>query len=312
MGIPIIRFKKEGTIVSQFGVLQKDKIAVINKDFKSLGDLVTNGGEELKKAYASNADIDITEVELLSPVTRPCRLLCQGVNYAKHRVEAGVKEDGPNENLYFRKDESTIIGPYEDIKFPKDVILFDYEVELGIIIKKTIHEPIVISENNLLEYVAGVVLCNDMSVREWMFKQPFGQWFKGKSLRNSSPIGPIFYFFEDSEDVKLIDDLHIRLWLNDELRQDAHTSMLMVKPAQAISEVSHWVDLEPGDVLMTGTPGGVSFKMPPQFPKTLEEFISSQQNSGTVWIKPGDTIRAELVSSDGSLHLGTQENKITG
>jgi len=310
MGLSILRYQHKNGEGAEFGVLKGDKIVPIAGNYASLADFLQNGREAAAVADRKEGVLPVDGVKVLSPITRPCRLLCQGVNYAKHRVEAGADDHGTAENLYFRKDDSSIINPHDDIQFPKDVVLFDYEVELGIVIGKTIDAPTEITAENLGTYAVGVVLCNDMSVREWMFKQPFGQWFKGKSPRKSSPFGPVLYLFDSAEEVKLIDNLHIRLWMNDELRQDAHTSQLMVKPAKALSEISSWVDMEPGDVLMTGTPGGVSFRMPKPFPKTVGEFISAQQNTGVNWLKPGDTIRAELVAADGTVHLGTQENKI--
>jgi len=313
MGLSIIRYQHrnaKNAKDAEYGVLKGDMIVPIAGTYATLGDFLQQGREEAVAADGKEGVISVEEVKILSPITRPCRLLCQGVNYAKHRVEAGAADHGTAENLYFRKDDSSIIDPHDDIQFPKDVVLFDYEVELGIVIGKTIDSPTKVTAENLSSYAAGVLLCNDMSVREWMFKQPFGQWFKGKSPRKSSPFGPVLYLFEAAADVELIDKLNIRLWVNDELRQDAHTSQLLVKPAQALSEISTWVDMEPGDVLMTGTPGGVSFRMPKPFPKTVSEFIAAQQNTGVNWLKPGDTVRAELVAADESVHLGIQKNKI--
>jgi 2-keto-4-pentenoate hydratase/2-oxohepta-3-ene-1,7-dioic acid hydratase in catechol pathway len=149
-----------------------------------------------------------------------------------------------------------------------------------------------------------------MSLRDVMFSQPFGQWFKAKSWRASSPFGCIVYLFETKEEAELIHHLHIKLWLNDELRQHGKTANLITKPQQALTEISQWCNMDIGDVLLTGTPGGVSFRMPPVFPTTLPDFIEAQRQTGIVWLKKGDVITAELVSEDGTINLGFQENKI--
>lgn len=310
MGLSIVRYQKKRSKTAQFGVLKKDKIVPIAGRYKSLADFLNRGQQRAKAASREQGTIDYNQVKILSPVTRPCRLLCQGVNYAKHRVEAGSDKAAEKINLYFRKDDSTIIGPTEDIKYPKNISFLDYEVEMGLVMGKTINTTTTVDNNNLGEYLAGIVLCNDVSVRDWMFTQPFGQWFKGKSPRNSSPIGPVFYLFENEADVEIINNLHIRLWMNEELRQDSHTSKLIIKPYKALTELSEWIDMEVGDVLMTGTPGGVSIRVPSPHPKGPEGMMQAQRDSGVVWLKPGDTLRAELSTADGSVQLGFQENKI--
>jgi 2-keto-4-pentenoate hydratase/2-oxohepta-3-ene-1,7-dioic acid hydratase in catechol pathway len=289
--------------------LSNNKISPVTGSFTTLAHLLNKGRKSIAEAGSKEGSLEIESVKFLSPVTRPCRILCQGMNYADHRVEAGTAKT-QKENLYFRKDDSSIANPFDDIAYPQDKKLFDYEVEMGLVIGKDITANTEINAENIGEYVNGVVLCNEMSLRDVMFTQPFGQWFKAKSWRASSPFGSMVYLFETKEEADLINDLLIKLWVNDELRQNGQTANLITKPQQALSEISQWCDMEVGDVLLTGTPGGVSFRMPPVMPKTLEEFIESQQQTGISWLKKGDTIRAELVSEDGTIQLGNQENKI--
>jgi len=285
MGISIVRFQKKNNKTAQFGVLKKNKIVPIAGRYKSLADFLNRGRAKAKAAKKEKGSILLKEVNVLSPITRPCRLMCQGVNYAKHRAEAKAdiktnKKSG--ETLYFRKDDSSIMGPYDDIVYPEGVKLFDYEVEMGVVMGKSIQTLTEVNEENITEYVAGIVLCQDMTVREWMFSQPYGQWFKSKSHRNSSPMGPVFYLFEKPSEAKVINDLHIRLWLN----------------------------MEVGDVLLTGTPGGVSLKVPQPVPTNLPDLFKSQEATGVVWMKRGDTVKAELVSADGKVQMGMQEFNI--
>jgi 2-keto-4-pentenoate hydratase/2-oxohepta-3-ene-1,7-dioic acid hydratase in catechol pathway len=149
---------------------------------------------------------------------------------------------------------------------------------MGLVIGKAIGEKTNITAHNLGEYVHGVVLCNEMSLRDVMFSQPFGQWFKAKSWRSSSPFGCIVYLFETPEEAALIHHLNIKLWLNDELRQNGKTANLITKPQQALTEISQWCNMDIGDVLLTGRGG--AFRMPPVFPKTLPEFIEAQRQTG--------------------------------
>jgi 2-keto-4-pentenoate hydratase/2-oxohepta-3-ene-1,7-dioic acid hydratase in catechol pathway len=308
MGVSIIRFQTSDSKTPQYGVLKNRKITPIEGKYTSLGDFIKRGS---KKAFAlkdAEGTLDMDTVTLFAPVTRPCRILCQGMNYAAHRVEAGTAKT-QKENLYFRKDDSSIANPFDNLAIPEGAMLFDYEVEMGIVVGKDITADTKITAANVGNYVAGVVLCNETSIRDIMFKQPFGQWFKGKSMRASSPFSAI-YLFENKEEADLMNHLLIKLWLNDDLRQNGQTANLISKPHDSLSEISQWCDMMTGDVLLTGTPGGVCFRMPPEFPKTIDEFIAAQQATGIVWPKKGDVIKAELVSEDGSIQLGFLENKI--
>jgi len=312
MGISVVRYKVKNTAQVKWGILKERMISPLDGEYKLLMDFLRSGRQEASAAKEKKGTVALEDVQLLSPITRPCRLLCQGVNYHKHRVEAGADKvsQSPKENLYFRKDDSTILNPHDDIKIPDGVEFLDYEVEMGVVMGKAITGAVSVDKDNLFDYVAGIVLCNDVSARDWMFTQPYMQWFKGKSPRKSSPFGPVLYLFEDASELGLMEDLHIRLWMNDELRQDSHTSKIIRKADQALTEISQWIDMEVGDVLMTGTPGGVSVRAPNPFPRDPKALLQYQRETGIVWLKSGDTLKAELVSSDGKIQLGTQENRV--
>jgi len=309
MGIHLLRYHLPESTKPQWGIVEKNSIKPIKNDYASLAALLSAVWPDgLHTIKVSGEEINIADATVLPPVTRPCRLMCQGVNYADHRAEASATNIKKH-NLYFRKDESAILAADADIVYPASSVLLDFEVEMGLVMGRAILQDTEVTEDNIGEYIAGVVLCNDVSLRDVMFSAPFSQWFQGKSHRASSPIGPYIYLFDRGEAAKL-HDMNIRLWVNGELRQNGHTADLICRPEQALTEVSKWCDMEVGDVLMTGTPGGVAMRVPMPLPKTIEEFIDSQKTTGQKWLQRGDEITASLVSADGSIDLGFQKNKI--
>lgn len=314
MGYNILRFNhKQNT---QWGVLKGERVSPFGQGVSQLKDILNHHLEPAAMIAHGDQDgtIDLSEIEMISPVTRPTRLLCLGVNYAEHREEAQASKH-QTDPLFFRKDESAITGPFGNIPWPAKEPLFDYEVEVGLIIKKDISEPITINSENIGDYIGGIVLANDLSPRTTMVFAPFGQWYKGKSWRNMCPLGPYIHILEEG-DISKIHDLEIKLWVNDELRQDAHTSQLITKPEQALTEASQFVDLEVGDVLLTGTPGGVAIKAPnPKLvhlmqllfsPKKLGAMMVKGQLKSGKFLKNGDSVRCSLKSSDGSIDCGEQ------
>ncbi|MEM6724507.1 MAG: fumarylacetoacetate hydrolase family protein [Bacteroidota bacterium] len=318
MGYQILRFRSNETV--QWGVLKGTAVTPFAPNATSLSDVLSN---HLPKAAAiakegNPGNLPLEGLEILSPVTRPTRILCLGVNYADHRAEA-KGDQHQQETLFFRKDESAITSPYADIPHPSKEPLFDYEVEMGMIIKRDILHPTEVDKNNIGDYVAGVVLANDLSARTTMVFAPFGQWYKGKSLRHLCPLGPYIHLFEEGE-VEQLHDLEIKLWVNDELRQAAHTSQLITSPEEALTEASAFVDLEVGDVLLTGTPGGVALKAPSKLVQNLGRLLLSPQKMGEIlvkkqlqsglFLKPGDVVKCSLQSPSGKVNCGEQVNRI--
>jgi len=314
MGYNILRFEYKDT--TQWGVLKEDKVIPFGEGATQLKDILN---DHLKEAStiaksAQAGTVALSDITIISPVTRPTRLLCLGVNYAEHREETKADKH-QKETLFFRKDESSITTPYADIPWPAKEPLFDYEVEMGLIIKKDLTQPMTITAQNIGEYVGGVVLANDLSPRTTMVFAPFGQWYKGKSWRSMCPLGPYIHIFE-KEEVSKIHDIEVKLWVNGELRQDAHTSQLITPPEQALTEAAEFVDLEVGDVLLTGTPGGVAINAPnPKVvhmmrlllpPKKMGEMMVKSQLKSGQFLKEGDVVRCTLKSSDGSLDCGEQ------
>jgi len=193
-------------------------------------------------------------VKILSPVPHPGKVICVGRNYHDHVSE--MKRDVPTIPVIFAKLSNTICANGDEVPFPRVSTQFDYEAELAVVMGK---RGRYIPEQEALEYVAGYTVFNDITVRDWQHRTP--QWLQGKSFDNSGPTGPALV---TADEVPHPHQLGIRLWLNDELRQNDNTSQLIFKIPFLISFVSQVMTLEPGDIIATGTPGGVGVAMDPK------------------------------------------------
>ena len=178
MGLSVVRFELEGA--PTWGVISNNKIHRITQPFAHQRDLLKTYFDD-PKAFASLIDERPLEqnVPFLSPLLESTQLFAQGLNYASHREESGIEEEA-GENLIFSKASSSISGPNDPIVRPKGCELLDYEIELGVVLKKDIAEETEVTEHNLHEYVGALVLCDDVSARDFMFGAPMLQWFKGK------------------------------------------------------------------------------------------------------------------------------------
>ncbi|RXG32184.1 fumarylacetoacetate hydrolase family protein [Leeuwenhoekiella marinoflava] len=189
-----------------------------------------------------------------SPIARPSKLVCVGLNYAKHAAESGM--DLPKEPVLFFKATSSIVGPYDTVVIPKGSTKTDWEVELAVVIGK---KASYVSESEALDYVAGYVLHNDVSERAFQLERE-GQWVKGKSCDTFAPLGP---FLATKDEVKDPNNLHLWLKLNGKTMQDSTTSDLVFNIQEVVSYISQFMTLLPGDVISTGTPFGVGLGLKP-------------------------------------------------
>ena len=217
----------------------------------------TGGIEKLKVWLEKNKDhcpkVPDT-VRLGAPMARPSKIICVGLNYAKHAEESGMEP--PKEPVLFFKATSAIVGPYDDIRLPKGSTKTDWEVELAIVIGK---KASYVSESEALTHVAGYVLHNDVSERAFQIERS-GQWVKGKSCDTFAPLGP---FIATADEIK--DPNNLRLWLklNGKRVQDSSTSDFIFNIQQVISYISQFMTLLPGDIISTGTPSGVGLGFDP-------------------------------------------------
>jgi len=200
------------------------------------------------EAEADNVPVLPDETPLAPPVARPSKLICIGLNYARHAKETGNAL--PDQPVIFMKATSAIVGPNENLVLPRDSRKTDWEVELGIVIGK---KASYVSEEDAMDHVAGYVLHNDYSEREFQIEHG-GQWVKGKSADTFAPLGP----FVATRD-EIPDPHNLRLWLkvNGETMQDSSTSDMIFNIPIIVSYLSRYMTLLPGDIISTGTPEGV-------------------------------------------------------
>lgn len=189
-----------------------------------------------------------------SPIGRPSKLICIGLNYADHAKETGAAM--PPEPVIFMKSTTAIVGPNDDICIPKNSVKTDWEVELAIVIGK---KASYIEKEEALDYVAGYVLHNDVSEREFQMERN-GTWDKGKGCDTFAPLGPFLATPDELGDIN-----QLRLWLsvNGKIMQDGNTSNFIFDVPFVIAYVSQFMTLLPGDVISTGTPAGVGLGFKP-------------------------------------------------
>ena len=194
-------------------------------------------------------------VRLGPPTCRPSKIVCVGLNYAKHAQESGMEV--PSEPVLFFKASSAIIGPNDDVILPRNSKKSDWEVELAIVIGA---KASYVEEENAMNHIAGYVLHNDISEREFQLERS-GQWVKGKSSDTFAPLGP---YIATTEEIKDPHNLNMWLKLNGKTMQDSNTSDLIFGIPKLVSYISEFMTLLPGDIISTGTPFGVGLGLDPQ------------------------------------------------
>lgn len=251
----------------RYGDAGKEKTGVIINDIKY--DTSAFGGDYDESFFENNGLARLEEflkanegklievpaaVRLGSPVARPSKILCIGLNYADHAKETNAPL--PPEPIIFMKSTTALVGPNDDIVIPKNSVKTDWEVELAVIIGK---KASYVDEADALDYVAGYALHNDVSEREFQIERG-GTWDKGKGCDTFAPVGP---FLATPDELGDID--HLRLWLtvNGKTMQDGNTSNFIFNVPYVISYVSQFMTLLPGDIISTGTPAGVGLGFKP-------------------------------------------------
>jgi len=211
------------------------------------------------KNNSSTAPIVTPEIRLGSPVCRPSKIVCIGLNFRDHARES--KMNIPKEPVIFFKSTTSLVGPNDDLVLPRNSQKVDWEVELAVVIGK---KATYIDQSEAMRYVAGYVLHNDYSERVFQLERG-GQWVKGKSADSFAPLGPFLATCDEIPDVNKLD-----MWLkiNGELRQKSSTAEMIFDVPYLVSYVSQFMTLLPGDLISTGTPAGVGLGMnPPQYLK---------------------------------------------
>lgn len=230
--------------------------------------------EEIKKQIECFDSINTSDVELLSPILEPQKILCVGLNYRGHCDEQ--KKEYPKEPMFFSKFASTIVGPTGDVIAHKISDQIDWEVELAVIIgAKASH----VKKENAFDYVFGYSVAQDISARDWQKQRNGGQFLIGKSMDSFCPLGPAVVH-KSAVDPS---DLVIKCSINNVLKQCGKTSELIFTIEDIIERVTQSITLMPGDVILTGTPGGVGMhRSPPEYLKVGDVIESEIEGIGKI------------------------------
>jgi 2-keto-4-pentenoate hydratase/2-oxohepta-3-ene-1,7-dioic acid hydratase in catechol pathway len=256
-------------------------------------------------------------VELLSPVTAPARVVAQMVNYRSHALDSGMDPDGIPP-AFFRKTSHSLTGPRNDIIRPDGVGFLDYEVELGLVIGADLPVGSTVTDSSVARYVAALVVANDVSARQIQLTKT--QFYESKSYPTFTPVGP-WLTLVDAADLAALDSLRLSLSVNGQVRQDSTAADMIVRPARSLTLLSRFQPLAPGDLLLTGTPGGTALKAPAKAieklagllpPATRWTLFFRRQARSPRYLRDGDVITATIASADGRLDLGTQHNTVIG
>jgi len=268
-------------------------------------------------ATAPQVAVPAESVDLLSPVTAPARVVAQAVNYRSHAIDSGF-DPVKVPPAFFRKASHSITRPAGDIIRPDGVGFLDYEVELGLVIGADMPVGTTVTDADLARYVAALVVADDVSARQVQLVKT--QFYEAKSYPTFTPAGP-WLTLVAAADLARLSSLRLTLSVNGQVRQDSTTADMIVRPAQALTLLSRFQPLAPGDLLLTGTPGGTALKAPAKIaglvagllpPATRWQLFFRRQAANPRYLHDGDVITATIATPDGRLDLGTQRNTIIG
>jgi len=315
MAVQVVRFMHEGT--PAWGVVHDRRVALLPGSYASTADFVNQGLEAAWASTPDQATLLLNAVQLLSPVTTDRQFICQGINYASHVRESGMDPDKIPFNTIFTKAPSCLTAADADVVRPAHVRLLDYEVELGLVMRRPMTAATKVEPDQLHEWLAGVTIVNDYSARDVQLPQT--QFYKGKSYRGFGPAGPFLLLLSPAE-WRRWPELRMRLQVNGKTRQDAFCGDMIFKPHQTLTELSALHDLQPGDLIATGTPAGCAARAPGKLVMWLMRHVMSDATKWRLFIQkglqnpaylqPGDIVSATIRSEDGALDLGEQRNRI--
>ncbi|APE15918.1 fumarylacetoacetase [Mycobacterium sp. WY10] len=269
------------------------------------------------EAAVTSADrVATATLELLSPVTAPCRVIAQMTNFASHVLDTGG--DPKTVPLtFFRKASGSITGPYGEIVKPAHVRLLDYEVEIGVVIGRDVPVGATITADNLADYVCGIVVTNDVSARDVQLTKT--QFYEAKSYPGFTPVGPALVLL-DADEMRRFDELRLQLKVNGQPRQDSTVKTDMIyQPVQALTALARFQTLAAGDLVLTGTPVGTALSAPPKVVQKVSGLLPDDlkwklffkgQAKNPNYLRDGDVVEATVGTDDGKIALGTQRNRI--
>jgi 2,4-diketo-3-deoxy-L-fuconate hydrolase len=231
-------------------------------------------------------------------------------------IESGMNPDAKKFNMFFTKAPSCIVPADSPLIKPRHVRFLDYEVELGLVLKRDITAKVAVTDANLHEFVAGLVIVNDYSARDVQIPQM--QFYKGKSYRTFGPVGPYLCLLEPGDFPKM-KALQLRLTVSGAVRQDDSTANLVFGPAETLTEFSGLQDLFAGDLIATGTPAGCALTVPSPLRQRLAVLLPEatkwkvflkMQSRRSQYLKAGDVVEARIASASDGIDLGVQRNVV--
>ncbi|MBC8642560.1 fumarylacetoacetate hydrolase family protein [Caballeronia sp. EK] len=313
MALHVLHYLHDGR--AQWGVVAHGAITPIPGEFKSTAEFIAANPVE-RLLLLSAPTIPESKVQWLSPVTANQQFICQGANYRQHMIESGMDPDVKKFNMIFTKATSCIVSADSPVVKPKEVQFLDYEIELGLVLKRNITSGETVTDANLHDYIAGAVIVNDYSARDIQIPQM--QFYKGKSYRTFGPVGPYLCLLEEQDSPKL-KELVLTLTVNGTVRQNDTTAGLVYGPAETLTELSRIHDLHAGDLLATGTPSGCALSIPSpekqraaaQLPEAEKwRLFLKMQEERPQYLQVGDVVEAHIASYDRSINLGVQHNVV--
>jgi 2-keto-4-pentenoate hydratase/2-oxohepta-3-ene-1,7-dioic acid hydratase in catechol pathway len=267
-------------------------------------------------AAASHDTVPLRGLRLVSPVTPPCRVVAQMTNYASHVKDTG-NDPEKTPLTFFRKASGSICGPFDDIVKPNHVKLLDYEVEIGLVIGRELPAGADVTEANLADYVAGLVVTNDVSARDVQLTKT--QFYEAKSYPTFTPVGPALVLI-DADELKRFGDLRLQLRVNGEIRQNMPVEGDMIyRPVQALQALARFQRLDAGDLVLTGTPVGTAISAPPKPAQVVASLLPAElkwkmffsgQAKNPKYLHHGDVVEASVATDDGAIDLGAQRNVV--
>ncbi|MCW2516304.1 MAG: 2-hydroxyhepta-2,4-diene,7-dioate isomerase [Mycobacterium sp.] len=263
-------------------------------------------------AKAGTGGVPVETLALLSPVTAPCRVVAQMTNFESHVKDSGM-DPATIPLTFFRKASGSINGPTDDIVKPTHVRFMDYEVEIGLVFGRELPVGSTVTDSNLADYIAGLVVTNDVSARD--VQLPKTQFYEAKSYPTFTPAGP-FLVLLDAGELMRFGDLRLQLMVNGELRQNSVVAGDMIyRPVRTLQELTRFQRMDVGDLLLTGTPVGTALSAPPKpieiighlLPPALKwKAFFKSQSKNPKYLQPGDVVEASVATDDKAIDLGTQ------
>lgn len=314
MAIRIARIEQDGQPL--WAVESADGLRALSKNYPTTQAFFEQGGVDDAKSAQSTGTVISSDVRFLSPVTRDARFVCQATNYADHVRETGGNPAHVANNILFTKASSCIVAADSDIICPSHVRLLDYEIELGLVLKRGFAEPHDVQAGDIRDWIGGLVIVNDITARDVQISHM--QFHKSKSYRTFGPVGPWLVIPQGDEWSRLF-DLELTLSVDGQMRQKALADEMIFKPHQTLSELTRIMDLNAGDLIATGTPAGVALRPPPAFVQAIGGFLNPAarfkaflkgQLKRDQYLKPGQVISSSIATHDGAIDLGHQRNCI--